>query len=129
MYSTSKYGVVGLTETLRIELRDTAVGTSVLCPAAVTTRILDSERNRPAALARPTPLPPHTPSSVFDLSPPLEPGEIGDLVLEGIRRNQLYIFTDPKTRPLIESRHRRMLDDFDHLEEWLAAARSGRLQA
>ena len=38
-YSMTKYAVVALSEGLRNELRDTAIGVSVLCPAAVQTQI------------------------------------------------------------------------------------------
>jgi short-subunit dehydrogenase len=121
MYSTSKYGVLGLTETIRNELEGTTVGISALCPAGVRTRIFDSERNRPAALTQSTPPPPHTPSSSFDLSPALEPEVVAEIVVDGIRRNQLYIFTDLAVRALVERHHQRMMDDFDHLEAWQQA--------
>lgn len=118
MYSTSKYGVLGLTETIRNELRDTKVGISALCPAAVRTRITGSERNRPAHLAAPTPPPPHTPSNSFDISEARDPEQVGDMVLEGIRRNQLYIFTDMKVKALVDAHHQRMIEEFAHLAEW-----------
>ena len=118
MYSTSKYGVLGLTETFRNELAGTNVGISALCPAGVRTRIFESERNRPAALTPTTPPPPHTPSSRFDISEARDPEQVADMVLEGIRRDQLYIFTDMKVRRLVEDHHARMLAEFDHLADW-----------
>jgi NAD(P)-dependent dehydrogenase (short-subunit alcohol dehydrogenase family) len=118
MYSTSKYGVVGLTETFRNELEGTKVGISALCPAAVRTRITESDRNRPAALVPLIPPPPHTPSSSFELSPALEPEIVGAMVRDGIRANRLYIFTDTMIRPLVERHHERMLADFRWLAEW-----------
>jgi NAD(P)-dependent dehydrogenase (short-subunit alcohol dehydrogenase family) len=118
MYSTSKYGVLGLTETFRNELQGTRVSISALCPAGVRTQITRSERNRPAQLAAPTPPPPHTPSNNFDLSEPRQPEQVGDMVLEGIRRNQLYIFTDMKVKALVDDHHRRMTEEFANLSEW-----------
>src|SRR5437879_9268255 len=50
VYNTSKYAVVGLSETLVKDLKPYRIGVSVLCPLGVETRIRDSERNRPAAL-------------------------------------------------------------------------------
>ena len=123
MYSTSKYGVLGLTETFANELAGTNVGISALCPAGVTTRIMESERNRPAELEPPEPAPAHVPSSTFDLSPSLDPIEVGELVVIGIRRRQLHIFTDMKVRPLIEEHHARMMAEFDVLAEWEASKR------
>jgi NAD(P)-dependent dehydrogenase (short-subunit alcohol dehydrogenase family) len=118
MYSASKYGVVGLTDVLRNELQDTNVGISVLCPGGVKTRIMEADRNRPESLRRPVALPPHTRSSAFDLSPPLDPEDVGDLVLRGILQNQFYIFTDMKVKAHIDQHHDRMIKDFEHLAEW-----------
>ncbi len=52
-YCASKFAVVGMSESLYYELqmRDTAVHCSVLCPAFVKTRIHESERNIPADLS------------------------------------------------------------------------------
>ena len=50
-YNVAKFGVVALTETLRLELDGTGVGASVLCPGAVNTRIVDAERNLPVTVA------------------------------------------------------------------------------
>ena len=49
VYNTTKYAVVGLSETLVKDLKPYGIGVSVLCPMGVETRILESERNRPAA--------------------------------------------------------------------------------
>ncbi|WP_433502784.1 SDR family NAD(P)-dependent oxidoreductase [Pseudonocardia halophobica] len=113
MYSASKYGVVGLTETLHNELQGTRVGVTALCPAGVTTRITDSVRNRPdwAAQADGT-RPPHAPSSSFDISPPLQPAEVAQLTLDGVRNRALYVFTDPKVQALLEAHHATMLAAF-----------------
>src|SRR3989304_194218 len=50
VYNTTKYAVVGLSETLVKDLKPYGIGVSVLCPMGVETRILESERNRPSAL-------------------------------------------------------------------------------
>jgi NAD(P)-dependent dehydrogenase (short-subunit alcohol dehydrogenase family) len=113
MYSASKYGVVGLTETLHNELAGTRVGVTALCPAGVSTRITDSVRNRPdwAAQADDT-RPAHSPSSSFDISPALEPAEVAQLTLAGVRDRALYVFTDPKVQALIEAHHETMMAAF-----------------
>lgn len=48
-YSATKHGVVGLTESLRLEYRDTGIGFSVIQPAQVETAMLDGQA-RPKAL-------------------------------------------------------------------------------
>jgi NAD(P)-dependent dehydrogenase (short-subunit alcohol dehydrogenase family) len=51
-YNVAKHGVVTLAETLRAELDvfAPAVDVSVICPGRVSTRVMESARNRPAAL-------------------------------------------------------------------------------
>jgi NAD(P)-dependent dehydrogenase (short-subunit alcohol dehydrogenase family) len=53
IYCTTKFAVVGLSESLYYDLRglDTEVGVSVLCPGFVQTQIGESARNAPATLA------------------------------------------------------------------------------
>ncbi|MFK7829063.1 MAG: SDR family NAD(P)-dependent oxidoreductase [Congregibacter sp.] len=46
-YCATKYAVVGYSEVMDIELRETPIDVSVLCPAFVKTRIADSMRNHP----------------------------------------------------------------------------------
>jgi NAD(P)-dependent dehydrogenase (short-subunit alcohol dehydrogenase family) len=111
MYSAAKYGVVGLSETYRNELAGTAVSISVLCPAAVETRIDDSQRNRPDGRAADEPG--FVPSTSYALSPALSPEEAGALVLDGIRQNRFYLFTDRAIRPYLEARHREILSDLE----------------
>ena len=47
IYNTSKFGVVGMSEALRADLRPHGIGISVLCPGIVATALGTSERNRP----------------------------------------------------------------------------------
>lgn len=115
MYSTTKFGLVGLTETMRNELAGTNVGMSVLCPGMVRTRLSDAERTRPATLPAPSDPPPHVPSSSPEFSPALDPDVVGEMTLQGIRDDALYIFTDMKTRDLIRAHHERMMQHFDDL--------------
>lgn len=53
VYCTTKFAVVGLSESLHHDLagRGSAVGVSVLCPGFVQTRIGESNRNAPATVA------------------------------------------------------------------------------
>ena len=50
VYNTTKYAVVGLSETLAKDLRPHGIGVTVVCPMGVATRIREADRNRPAAL-------------------------------------------------------------------------------
>ena len=98
VYNTSKYAVVGLSETLVKDLKPYRIGVSVLCPMGVETRIRDSERNRPAALrnertggGEPVEL----------IGRYLAPDAVADMVLAAIRSNELYVIThDEGLEPL-----------------------------
>ena len=56
IYCVTKHAVVALSEALHheMQLMQTKVGVSVLCPAWVNTQIVDSGRNRPAEVANET---------------------------------------------------------------------------
>lgn len=43
-YTTTKFGVVGMSEGLALHLHDKGVGVAVICPGVVQTRIMDDER-------------------------------------------------------------------------------------
>jgi NAD(P)-dependent dehydrogenase (short-subunit alcohol dehydrogenase family) len=52
-YATSKFGVVGLAEVLRVELRPRGIGVSVICPPEVQTPMVEQEKAvRPLATGR-----------------------------------------------------------------------------
>lgn len=108
-YITSKYAVVGLTEALRDELEPDGIGVTALCPAGIRSRIFDAARNRPEALGG------AAPASV-DQWEGMEPTEIGRMVLDAVREDQLYVFTDTWPRRFIERRHKAMMAAFDLLE-------------
>lgn len=89
-YNVAKRGVVALSETMHHELARTPLSVSVLCPGLVDTRIGASERNRPGA--------PPTDSSggpTPDANETLEPAEVADLVVAGIRNGIFWILPHP----------------------------------
>jgi NAD(P)-dependent dehydrogenase (short-subunit alcohol dehydrogenase family) len=103
IYNTSKYAVVGLSETLAKDLRDDGIGVSVLCPMGVTTRIPDSERNRPAGQAR-------NPSRDVPalLGNYLKPEDVSRSVLAAIEADELYVLTHPESEPFVARRFERI---------------------
>jgi len=114
-YNSTKFAVVGLTEVLRQEGREGGFGASVLCPGGVNTNIYEAPRNRPGRFG------PQVSKVAFmdnpdELKQGLDPRVVGELVVEAIRENRLYIFTDPRFRKLVEKRYQRILEDF----EWAA---------
>jgi NAD(P)-dependent dehydrogenase (short-subunit alcohol dehydrogenase family) len=113
LYITTKFAVVGLSEALRSELAADNIGVSVLCPGPVQTNIAESNLTRPANLSnsgyvetdkmRQT----HSVSSVY-----MDPMEVGDKVLKGILRNDLFIFTHPEFRDGVKSRFDAVMASF-----------------
>jgi NAD(P)-dependent dehydrogenase (short-subunit alcohol dehydrogenase family) len=114
VYATSKYALVGLAESLRADLRPHGIGVSVVCPGPVKSELFESTAAvRPQRLA-PTGAVPLLPpgmsrenTPIFATAPDGE--EIGRMVLEGIRRNDLYILTHPEIRPVLEARSAALL--------------------
>src|SRR5438093_13165653 len=85
VYNTSKYAVVGLSETLAKDLRPYGIGVSVLCPMGVATQIRASERNRPATLRNEKPA-----STPVDLiGRPLDPDTVAAMRIAAIQDNRL----------------------------------------
>ena len=116
-YSVSKHGVVALTESFYADLQTEGakVGTSVLCPGFVNTRIFESGRNRPADLTDDIAPPAMTPEQearveMFKkiLEQGMQPAEIADIVFEAIRNDQLYILSHEAFGPMIEARARNI---------------------
>lgn len=111
-YSATKHAVVGLSETLRVELDQVApaVGVTVLCPGPVPTRIHDAARNRdeepPAAADSGLPRP------AFGLSLDSVPaGEVGEMVARAVESGRMYVLTAPDVVPLARARIDRVLAD------------------
>ena len=117
IYNVSKHGVVTLSETLHKELTSigSAVKVSVLCPGFVNTRILDSQRNRPAALADAAP----TAARADEVDQAIRqrlaagspPDHVAGLVLEAIRAERFYIFPHPQWKAQIGERMRDILEE------------------
>lgn len=116
VYATTKFAVVGMMESLRTEVEGQNIGVSVFCPGLVKSSIFDAERNRPASHGerqpvKPPPLRPGSPP--LDLmGVAMDPLEAGQLVLEGIRRNDLYILTHPEFAPAVRQRVQLLMASF-----------------
>jgi NADP-dependent 3-hydroxy acid dehydrogenase YdfG len=125
IYNTTKFAVVGLSETMRTELAPMNVGVSVLCPGVVNTGIFESGRNRPDALQRER----DTSKIAFSASgnatdeerarmmevmaSAMDPAVVGDMVVDAIRNDDLYIFTHPDIEAVIEQRYEGMRASFE----------------
>jgi NAD(P)-dependent dehydrogenase (short-subunit alcohol dehydrogenase family) len=116
LYSTAKFAVVGMSETLHLELAPTGIGVSVLCPGPVATDILAR-----TAETQPAPAEPLTEEQrqrraegielmTRILKQGVSPDRVGEMVLEAVLADRLYIHTDRIMAPAIEARARALLD-------------------
>ncbi|MGH8228120.1 MAG: SDR family NAD(P)-dependent oxidoreductase [Steroidobacteraceae bacterium] len=111
LYITTKFAVVGLSEALRAELARDGIGVSAFCPGGVRTNIKEFEKTRPERYAQngyagaaPVRAPPskQVMEALAEFS--ADPVDVGEIVLGAVRRNDLYIFTQPEFRPGLEER-------------------------
>ncbi|HEY5209655.1 MAG TPA: SDR family NAD(P)-dependent oxidoreductase [Stellaceae bacterium] len=113
IYVTAKAAVLGLSESLKAELADEKIGVSVLCPGPITTNIHEVAKLRPeqfqntglgeveASLAT------RVPSPVW-----MDPIEVGEMVLDAIRRDLLFIFTHNEFKEGVAQRFQATLAAF-----------------
>jgi NAD(P)-dependent dehydrogenase (short-subunit alcohol dehydrogenase family) len=99
-YCASKFAVLGLSESLEIELRSagSTVGVSLLAPGPVKTRMTEAERNKPASVN--VVLDADRQSMMANLAritaeSGLDPADVADLVLEAIQTNKFFVLTHP----------------------------------
>ena len=127
VYNASKFAVVGLSETLRKDLEPRGIGVSVLCPGMVRTRILESERTRPAQFdvqadtAR-TAAAAHSEIMSLAMNTGIDPSEVADLVVHGIKNNQFYLFPHPEMKDAAQARISELLAAFGEADPARVAA-------
>ncbi len=109
-YNTTKFALAGMMETAATDLQSLNIGASVLVPGPTTTNLGPStfanrpEKYRNEGQAWP-PQPPKPPPGQPPLKMPpmpdfskifMDPVEMGERVIRGIRRNDLFIITHPE---------------------------------
>jgi NAD(P)-dependent dehydrogenase (short-subunit alcohol dehydrogenase family) len=120
-YDVSKFGVVALSESLYRELEaiGARIGVSVLCPGPVSTRIMESERNRPGRLENDAAaeVAGHRPegtaytdalTNLVVSGPP--PSDMAEAVFQAIRDRQFYILPHPAYDTVIRARFDSILE-------------------
>ena len=108
-YHAAKYGVVGLSEALVMELAGTGVGVSCLCPELVATRIFESTRNAPAHLDLPAPKP--VPMEMLEgllKTTALDPGVVAGNVVDAITEGRFWVLTHESTRLRVHHRNENL---------------------
>ncbi len=123
VYSTAKFALMGLMESLREELAGQDVGVSVFCPGFVRSNLLESEKMRPGSLVneveKPSTLAPSPQEEAMMrkfMAAAMDPVAVGEQVLAGIRRNDLYIFTHQEFAQATRERMEALLAAFPEEE-------------
>jgi NAD(P)-dependent dehydrogenase (short-subunit alcohol dehydrogenase family) len=117
-YNVAKHGVVALMATLERELRSAKsnVRASVLCPGAVNTEIgrnsVESRRARRGnPQVRTTEGDKLGAATTTALANGMDPDEVGRLVLDAIREDRFWIFTEPRLNKLVQQQVDTMIAD------------------
>ena len=120
-YCCGKFAVAGMMEALATDLQDKNIGCSVFVPGPVRTNLGRStmELRGPMPGIAPRRPPPQAqnqsgenappPRPAFDVSLFMDPLEIGERVLRGIRRNDLFIHTHPEFKAGMIARNEALL--------------------
>ena len=118
-YSAAKAAVVSISETLAQELAIAGlpIGVSVLCPSSVDTKVMESERGRPADLGieRRTDAGEGFRLAIrasFTGPTGLTPAHVAGRVLDAVRTGRFWVITHPEERPIVEARFAGMMNDF-----------------
>ena len=111
-YVASKFAVVGISESLALELEGTGIGVSVICPSSVDTHIYEAERNRPEELKvdrKPVDLRARMAAVSANW---ITPEEVSAHVMRGIEQERFYIFTHGDSGEWVDQRHERLRKDY-----------------
>jgi len=118
VYTATKYAVVGISETLRQEGVRFELGCSVLCPGAVNTNIMRSDRNRPSDLGQSRPFVAPTGAGDDVIRSGRDPLWVGRRVRAAGENDEAYIFTHPGSRALREARVAAMRAGLGTADRW-----------
>ena len=110
-YTTAKFAVRGMSESLRLSLAPEGIGVSVLCPGLTLTRILDApDREDPDAKPMASQGDPDVLFNSMDGA--MDPIEVGRAVVRGIRENLPYILSHGEFRDEIRTLFDQIVEAF-----------------
>jgi NAD(P)-dependent dehydrogenase (short-subunit alcohol dehydrogenase family) len=110
LYATSKFAIVGLSESLRTDMVGRNIGVSVYCPGTVKSNIgegdvLRHERFKDSGYGPP---PPRKEGETSFMDVAMDALEAAGHVLRGIKNNQLFIISHPEFRNVLKARHAKI---------------------
>ncbi len=111
IYAAAKAAVVLATEHLALDLAETPIGVSVLCPGPVTTNIHQAALLRPATYGEASAAFLEVENEALTGEPPApgpmwrDPLAVGELCVGAMRERRLYVFPHPEFLPITQKRH------------------------
>ncbi|MBT2135925.1 SDR family oxidoreductase [Croceibacterium sp. LX-88] len=110
-YSTAKYAVRGFSESLRMQLAKDGIGVSCLFPGATRTALVPIPEDDPEHIKEEG-----APQFLKDLwdamRGAIDPSDTGKVVVEAIKQNRFYIFTNREFLEEVKQRHREIEEAF-----------------
>ena len=110
-YSTAKYAVRGFSESLRMQLAPKGIGVPCLFPGATRTALVPLPEDDPERIKEEG-----APQFLKDLwdamRGAIDPLDTGRMVVEAIKANRFYIFTNREFLDEVKQRHREIEDAF-----------------
>jgi NAD(P)-dependent dehydrogenase (short-subunit alcohol dehydrogenase family) len=114
-YNVSKFGIVALSQTLANELKPFEhINASVLCPGPVRTKIIESERHRPAELFNGD----GVDLGMLDneesqglLADAMDPAIVADLVVAGVKEETFWLVTHDETKQAVLAQAEALVKD------------------
>lgn len=111
-YSTAKYAVRGFAESLRMQLAPLGIGVSCLFPGATRTGMLFPPEDDPDTDYGEADANPFQQALWEAARAAIDPLDTGRAVVDAIRENRFYIFTNREFLPEVLDRNREMEDAF-----------------
>ena len=116
-YTATKFAVVAMSEGWAAQMAPQNIGVSVLCPGFVKTRIHESGRARQDKYGGTGDVDPGVGATRSEAASNvlngIDPDIVGQRVVEGVRDNDLYIFTHPHFKDFVQARFAAILAAFD----------------
>ena len=109
LYTTTKYAITGLTESLAHELEDSGIGVSLLLPGGVDTPLYASSAELRGSLGGANKFA----APLAEAASFMAADQVAEHAIAGIKANRLFIATHPECRALHEERHQRLMAAYD----------------
>jgi NAD(P)-dependent dehydrogenase (short-subunit alcohol dehydrogenase family) len=116
IYTTTKFAITGLTESLAHELEGTGIGVSLVLPGGVNSGFYASSADLRGELGGRNEFAPTAETAGFK-----SPDEVAARAIAGMKAGRLYIATHPECRRLHEERHNELMAAYDAADAWTGA--------